>query len=376
MNLLMRSLYSILFPLVPHSSALTVMSGSLSLLKAPHRTKTTRLHDISEWRDLLFEVPHQLQEKVLEDYQEGPLRQVCILPFPLEDTLLIGETKELCLYEERFHNLFEKSIEEHGSMVAMGMLAPPAGILQTIALCEIESYRVMEGNNGFTNKSILATIRVVGRGCLIALDEDEERSDYLKGWITELYDDTSSEKRTADSNAFKMANELARKLEIDLEAIIRLESKVSDMEYMDPNSKEGISDTAMKIRALEAEIDAIDDEESNETEEDDDDEINDIDSRRSKFLESYRDAFAADCQGYKFCSLQNDASQRSFKELTAISWAYFCSELNNSDILSYRLRALEITNLCQRLSLARSMMKELRSELRDILKSNDSSSDD
>ena len=36
-----------------------------------------------------------------EDGQEGPLREICIFPFPLDDALLQGETKELCLYEER-----------------------------------------------------------------------------------------------------------------------------------------------------------------------------------------------------------------------------------------------------------------------------------
>ena len=30
-----------------------------------------------------------------EDYQEGPLREVCILQIPLDDALLQGETKKL-----------------------------------------------------------------------------------------------------------------------------------------------------------------------------------------------------------------------------------------------------------------------------------------
>lgn len=376
MNIIIVLLHSLVLLLVPSSSAFNLRAGLRSSFKAQYRTNT-HLQDISEWRDLLFEVPPELKERNFEDYQEGPIRQVCILPFPLEDTLLIGETKELCLYEERFHNLFEKSTKDHAYIVAMGMLAPPAGILQTVALCEIESYRIIEGNNSFTNKNILATIRVVGRGCLIALDDGgEDTTDYLKGWITELCDDTSSEKRNVSSDTWKNANDLAKKLEIELEAVIRLESKVSEMEYMDPNSKEGISDIAMRIRTLEAELDSLDDEDCDRVEEDDDEEAYDIDSRKGKFLESYRDAYSTDCQGYKISSSPSNPSDRSLKELTALSWAYFCSELNNSDIVSYRLRALEITNLCERLSLARSMLKELRAELREILKSNDSSSGD
>ncbi len=64
-------------------------------------TTTTQLNDMSEWRDLMPDPPDALTSLELEDYQQGPLREVCILPFPLSDTLIQGETKELCLYEER-----------------------------------------------------------------------------------------------------------------------------------------------------------------------------------------------------------------------------------------------------------------------------------
>jgi hypothetical protein len=347
-----------------------------SAVSMPRRTKTL-LHDITEWRDLIFEVPSKVQELPLEDYQEGPIRQVCILPFPLDDTLVIGETKELCLYEERFHKLFEKCTQDHASIVAMGMMAPPAGILQTMPLCEVESFQVMEGNNGFTNKSILVTIRVVGRGCLVQLEEDDETAEYLKGWVTELWDDTGSEKRALNPDTLRVANDLADKLEDEFEAILRLESKVSDMEQNDVKSQEGISDAAMKIRLIEAEIESMDDGDiSYENEEDDDEEEpdDDIDNRKSRFQESFRVALATDNQGYKILSSQSEYVGRSLKDLTALSWAYFCSEDNSADILSYRLRALEITDVSERLALARTMMMELRSELRNILKSNDSSS--
>ncbi len=54
--------------------------------------------DISEWRDLMFEPPASMDTAGVQD---EPLREVCVLPFPLSDVLLQGETKELCLYEER-----------------------------------------------------------------------------------------------------------------------------------------------------------------------------------------------------------------------------------------------------------------------------------
>ena len=39
-----------------------------------------------------------------------PVREVCILPFPLTDVLLQGETKELCLYEERYVGVLYRSL--------------------------------------------------------------------------------------------------------------------------------------------------------------------------------------------------------------------------------------------------------------------------
>lgn len=49
--------------------------------------------------DLLV-VKNQAEEH-RQDGNNGPLREICILPFPLQDVILQGETKELCLYEQR-----------------------------------------------------------------------------------------------------------------------------------------------------------------------------------------------------------------------------------------------------------------------------------
>lgn len=75
----------------------------VAAFQTPHpRRPTTYLNaDISEWRDLMFEPPTALDTSERPDSEESPLREVCIMPFPLNDVLLQGETKELCLYEER-----------------------------------------------------------------------------------------------------------------------------------------------------------------------------------------------------------------------------------------------------------------------------------
>jgi hypothetical protein len=49
----------------------------------------------------MFDSPELIGGSGKTDDEEGPLREICILPFPLDDALIQGETKELCLYEER-----------------------------------------------------------------------------------------------------------------------------------------------------------------------------------------------------------------------------------------------------------------------------------
>ena len=65
-------------------------------------SSSTRLNDISEWRDIMFDDNNSLSDVVdYENKDDGPLREVCILPFPCSDVILQGETKELRLYEDR-----------------------------------------------------------------------------------------------------------------------------------------------------------------------------------------------------------------------------------------------------------------------------------
>ncbi len=256
--------------------------------KSKSTTSTTKLNDLSEWRDQFFDVPEKVTQ-FLETNQlltnnsnnandsssnsnssnnnnnnnnnnNEPLREICVLPFPLDDVLLQGETKELCLYEDRFHQLFEDSTTNHNSVVAMGLLAPPAGILQNMPLCEIENYRVMKGQTAFgTDFSILVTIRVVGRASLMYIqDEDDDDDDddnyydgdeeefgsggmgmgtgmgmgmgmgiqYLKGWCMETSDnfDTLSE---SGKNVVEYGNTIADQLEDMVAKVQQMEDRLS-----------------------------------------------------------------------------------------------------------------------------------------------------
>ena len=85
------------------SQLLLLVNTAAAFLQGPAttfaRTTTDLGAHISAWRDLMFE---DVPQKLTADAADGePVREICILPFPLTDVLLQGETKELCLYEER-----------------------------------------------------------------------------------------------------------------------------------------------------------------------------------------------------------------------------------------------------------------------------------
>mmetsp|Transcript_5077 Transcript_5077/g.7488 ORF Transcript_5077/g.7488 Transcript_5077/m.7488 type:complete len:468 (+) Transcript_5077:292-1695(+) len=388
-----------------------------------NKKSSTKLNDLSEWRDQFFEVPSEVTE-FLNDNNENiqdkdePLREICILPFPLDDVLLQGETKELCLYEDRFHQLFEHSTNVHNSVVAMGLLAPPAGILQNMPLCEIENYTVMNGETAFgTDFSILVTIRAVGRASLMYIqDQEDEDIDFLKGYCMETSDnlDTSTSTSSSSSsltetgrNVVEYGNKIADQLEDMTYIIQQMEDRLSiwgggdssassssssSMENIDSVSDDedngnfdrnkrdssSLADAQMRRRILEAELeeeqnsseDGIDDDDDDDDDDDyDDDEEMD---RKSRLQKAFQIAKATDYQGYKVSSDQpatgRGQSTRSIQDLTALSWAYFCCENDPMDIISYRLRAIESVDLCGRLNLALSMMNERKEKLSKLLR--------
>ena len=110
---------------------------------------------------------------------ESPPREVCVLPFPFDEVLLQGETKELRLYEDRFVTLFEDTMDNYGGVVAMGLLAD-SGIIQSAAICEIEAFNRME------EFGIFATIRVVGRSSLVDVTQE---TPYIKAVVSEILDE-------------------------------------------------------------------------------------------------------------------------------------------------------------------------------------------
>jgi hypothetical protein len=144
--------------------------------------KKKPLYGISEWRDLIFDYPGTgLDRRLGVEVDSCTLpKEICILPFPYQDVLLQGETKQLRLYEDRFKQLFNTCINEHCSVCAMGMIAS-SGIIQTVPIVEIEAY-----NNGLVDEfGIFVTIRVVGRAKLLDI---VQQTPFMKAVCIEITD--------------------------------------------------------------------------------------------------------------------------------------------------------------------------------------------
>ncbi|GKY94195.1 hypothetical protein MPSEU_000385500 [Mayamaea pseudoterrestris] len=317
-----------------------------SLLRRHH------LFGIAEWRDTDFDVA--ISRPLGAEQGGGLPKSVCLLPFAHEEVLLQGETKQLRLYEDRFIKLFDDAIQNHSGVVAMGLLAN-AGIIQTVPLCEIESYARMDGFG------IFVTIRCVGRAQLVEIKQTDP---YLKAVCTELSDKlppnmdlpnllasnieelslwlTSSERRLDQARGEKGSSQTNGDEEDDDEEDAEMQrriniAKLEDRFYSEPSSIE-------------------------DDEDDDDDEADDAESDRlQRFRTAYQVALETDTQGYQL-SNQN-AGDRTPQELTAIGWAAFCTEILPEQDAMFRVQALDMDNLFDRLKLAVIMLREKKKKL-------------
>lgn len=80
---------------------------------------------------------------------------------------------------------------------------------------------------------------------------------------------------------------------------------------------------------------------------------------------AYHTALETDSQGYTVPTRDVD---RSAKELTAISWAAFCTELLAEDDATFRIQALDADDLFERLKLGSYLLRQKKETLRERLK--------
>ena len=132
----------------------------------------------------------------------------------------------------------------------------------------------------------------------------------------------------------------------------------------DPLDYDKIMKQRMRLARLE---DTFYDEGTTEDDEDCDDDDDDslyVD-RRKRFRRAYEIALETDTQGYQSAAGNTIlADHRTPQELTAVSWAAFCSELLSETDAPFRVQALCSETLFDRLKLASAMLQRKKKLLR------------
>lgn len=303
------------------------------------------LFGISEWRDLDFDLPGKDRQLGINT---APPKSVCLLPFPYQEVLLQGETKQLRLYEDRFIKIFQDVMDNHAGVVGMGLIAD-SGIIQTVPLCEVEASNTMEGFG------IFVTIRVVGRAQLLEIMQQEP---YLRAVCMEIADEIPPN--------LELPNMVGNNIQHLMELLSGMEQRLNqarkNKEIEDEEMDRRITLAKLEDRFYmdEGEDDGGDEEDDGDVDEEDDEAEVFLD-RQTRFDKAYNIALTTDAQGYR---VTDDTGDRSAQELTAMSWAAFCTNLLPSEESTFRIQALDCNNLFERLKLAAQMLRETKARLR------------
>ncbi|KAL9187452.1 hypothetical protein ACHAXT_001555 [Thalassiosira profunda] len=278
----------------------------------------------------------------------------------------------------------------------------------------------VDRGDGMGNGSIFVTIRAVGRVKIVEPDLLQEEP-YMKARVAELLDDDVAEfglkekgsSVSGESSPLSVASSVANNIEVYVEELAEMEKTLKEVE----NSKKKEEKTGGK--SPEDYISAADDmsagkasnykdgevmnrrlvnaqleslfmksgsaegvdvensagaegavEEDMEEDEDDmgEDEMDDTPDRVAQFREAFESAKETDTFGYVLqpSDANDDLSQkhskqtiRTPKELTAISWAAYCTgETNDIQREVMKIKALDMTDVMQRLQLASAMLRE------------------
>jgi len=139
----------------------------------------------------------------------------------------------------------------------------------------------------------------------------------------------------------------------------RLEqAKKEDFDIQDPLDYDMVMQRRIKLAKLE---DTFYDDGDDDDEEEDSNTDDAFVDRRKRFRRAYEIALETDTQGYQTAVGQSD---RTPQELTALSWAAFCSELLPDTDAPFRVQALCSETLFDRLKIASAMLQRKKKLLR------------
>jgi hypothetical protein len=289
--------------------------GAASAFVAPSKA-TSRLSvaafGITEWRDL-----DVLEASVaVEQIGEPTVRNIPLLPVDSSQVLLQGQTLHLQLFEDDEIRLFQKALDHNGGIFGIGLMSTDEDdgysvLLDTVPLVEIQDYNMMGGDFGIFCKG-----RVVGRAAVHeAVQPEDCEKDNLSAICSERFD------RFGTAN-LELANSVAS----------MCENLIADISGIEESSSQLNSDLA------------------------------DDTTRIQRFNEAYQAALEADNQGYLLPSPSAEEG-RSWRELNAISWAAFSTSSSTTNDATYRLSALDMDNITNRLKLAMYWLSDLRAEI-------------
>jgi hypothetical protein len=280
----------------------------------------------------------------LQTSSEGPTsfaRQVPLLLVDSNQVVLQGETKYFYWNRDDEVRLFQQALDRNERIFGLGFVRKEDDddeeiLLDKIALMEILDYNLMGGDYG-----IFCSAKVVGRGNILQPevgsqcdDENDDKTPFTA--ICAEYLDRSESVSLSEAN--KMAN-----------AVEQLITDISIAERHQSSSRGFLRD-----------------------EEDDDDDG--TATRLDGFRAAYREALASDSNGYFLSSRDHHAPSstsrhlgRSWRELNAISWAAYStsSSLVQDDI--YRLSALDIDLLTNRLRFATYWLSDVLLEVEQTI---------
>jgi len=313
----------------------------------------------------------------------------------------------------------------------MGLLLGGKGMITTMPLCEVESFTRfgqqddwVDNGNGMGNGSIFVTIRAVGRARIVESDLIQEEP-YIKARVVEVLDEEvclevgdngikemsgsgeGGEGVVGESSPVQVGSLIASTIENMLVSLSSMEHKLSMVkattseeesggeENVGKSDNENNDDGVMNKRLeaarleelfmkdssegvdLESNKDTTSNEEEEDEEEDDDYDDSEILDRVAQFQQAFEDAKETDNQGYILqpttatdnLSKDEQVVLRSPKDLTAISWAAFCTGPKDNSKESIKrqaiqIQALDMTNVIQRMQLAAAMLREEQNSLK------------
>ena len=330
---------------------LLLVGNTIAFVIRPQISRSTSLFGIAEWRDSCCASSGGNADAVLQ-------KPICLLPFDHHEALVQGQTKELRLYEDRFLQLFRRVMDQHEGVLGMGLISEEdEGILSAVPLCEIVDYTPPDKDLG-----IFLTIQCVGRA---ELKDIQQMEPYLLGTCVEIVDQGTPN--------LPLAHVVAKSIEKLVSKLSRQEEELSIQ--LEAQVKNGSLPDSIEIRNESDDFSPRCDDDDDDDEEDDEDDSNDnVElTRLQRYQQAHEEALASDSQGY--CVSIKDDRLRSPQDLTAVSWAAFCTEAVNELDAPYRLQALDTPDLVERLKLGLYLLNEKCKLVEDMLQRNKGRSD-